>query len=338
MKKSLILAAAALVLFACGPKETTKLTAKFAPDSMAAEAEVIVGEVLDTTIAVVDGAFSLEVPADVKALAYALADGKQILFVSDGTPVTLDFEAGKALSKGGVNAKLQEYLTWNETFMKDFQAKMEAASEEEQEDLVDEAVEAYNDYLETTILDNTDNVISLLAVTSIQLEDDTRMLELLDSLDPKLQEDPRIQSMKSAYDAAAKTAEGQPFADFDVNGTKLSDFVGKGKWMLVDFWASWCGPCRGEMPNLHAVYKEFAGSKFDMLSVAVWDKPEETERAAKEENILWNQIIGAGQEVTELYGIQAIPHIILFGPDGTIVKRNLRGGAIREAVAEALAE
>ena len=90
------------------------------------------------------------------------------------------------------------------------------------------------------------------------------------------------------------------------------------------------------MPNLRAVYEEFHGEKFDMLSVAVWDKLEDTIEAAKEENITWNQIMDAQKIPTDIYGIEGIPHIILFGPDGTIVKRNLRGNAIREAVAEAL--
>ena len=149
---------------------------------------------------------------------------------------------------------------------------------------------------------------------------------------------------KTVEEQAAEPQEAtlpDDFIDFSAvqpDGTtlSLSDFVGHGKYILVDFWASWCGPCRGEIPNIKNVYKQFHGDRFDIVSVAVWDDVEDTQAAIQEEGLEWNNILGAGRVPTDLYGIEGIPHLILFAPDGTIVARNIRGREIGEAVAKAL--
>ncbi|MBO7594754.1 MAG: TlpA family protein disulfide reductase [Salinivirgaceae bacterium] len=136
------------------------------------------------------------------------------------------------------------------------------------------------------------------------------------------------------------TAVGSMFKDFaaEYNGktTKLSDFVGKGQYVLVDFWASWCGPCRAEIPNLINVYNKYKGKKFNVLGVAVSDRPEDSERAMEELEINYPQILNTDDSCANLYGIMGIPHIILFGPDGTILERDLRGDAIEMSVKQHL--
>ena len=136
-------------------------------------------------------------------------------------------------------------------------------------------------------------------------------------------------------------AEGSKFKDFiipdsDGKEVKFSDFVGNGKYVLVDFWASWCGPCRREIPNIKDVYEKYKGDKFNVLGVAVWDDPQASKEAMDLLEINWDVILNAQQLPTDLYGIEGIPQIMLFGPDGTILKKDLRGPAVEAAVKEAL--
>ena len=137
-----------------------------------------------------------------------------------------------------------------------------------------------------------------------------------------------------------ETSEGKMFKDFSAEYegkvTKLSDYVGKGKYVLVDFWASWCGPCRAEIPNLIKVYNQYKGEKFEVLGVATWDQPEDTKKAIAELGIPYPQMLNAQKAGSDAYGINGIPQIILFGPDGKIVKRNLRGENVEKTVREVL--
>lgn len=200
----------------------------------------------------------------------------------------------------------------------------------------------FTEALGAIFLANNNNDVGTIALQSLSNYGDKEQFQAyLDQAGDIVKNRPAIQRIIKQLEALKTTGEGALFTDFTItdeqgHSVSLSDVVGKGKYVLVDFWASWCGPCKAEMPNLKEVYKKFNGPKFTILGVAVWDKPEDTNKAIVDLEIPWPCIINAQKIPTDIYGINGIPHIILFGPDGTIIARDLRGEKIGEKVAEVL--
>ena len=128
----------------------------------------------------------------------------------------------------------------------------------------------------------------------------------------------------------ATTLDGKPLA--------LGDL--KGKYVLLDFWATWCGPCIGEIPQLKAVYDAFGtDERFAILSISVDEKIEEPKKFQEKRRLPWSQaFLGGGVQnaTTSSFGIRAIPAFVLVGPDGKIVARGMRGDDIKKEVAKAL--
>ena len=151
----------------------------------------------------------------------------------------------------------------------------------------------------------------------------------------------RVQKLQEAAKHKLATMPGQMFTDFEIsyNGEtkKLSDYVGRGKYTLVDFWASWCGPCIRETAVIKELYNKYADKGLDVLGVAVWDEPQNTLQAIERHKLPWPNILNAQTIPTDIYGISGIPCIILFDPQGRIVSRDLQDDDLRQAVNEAMA-
>lgn len=167
--------------------------------------------------------------------------------------------------------------------------------------------------------------------------------DMLDGAVQWIKESNAVASYKQKALSMEKTAPGQMFTDFSVkmsNGktVKLSDYVGKGDYVVLDFFASWCGPCRREMPTLKGIYEKYNGKGLKVVGLAVWDEPADTKKCVKELALPWTIIDNAQSEATEIYGVSGIPHIIVFAPDGTILARDLRGNDLAAKVDELLAK
>ncbi len=170
----------------------------------------------------------------------------------------------------------------------------------------------------------------LIMYSYIYPTDIDKQIEILDNIGPWLRSRKDIQKKIKKVEALKKTAVGQPYIDIegrDVNGNDiaLSDFFNRGNYVLMDMWASWCGPCKQEIPNLAYLHNKYKDKGLTVVGIFVWDKEKNMKRAVEKEKITWPQIFDVQNNVRKNYGVEGIPHIILFAPDGTILARNLRG-------------
>ena len=217
------------------------------------------------------------------------------------------------------------------------------AKEEAQEKIVNEFYGKIKPLAEADLKEHSNDAIGLIALQTLLGMEDVNVAKaeaLLQQAGDRLRAEESITKMVARLRRVEATQAGAQFVDFegvdDANkAVRLSDYVGKDHYVLVDFWASWCGPCRREIAHLKKVRDTYTDKGLVILGTVVWDEMEDHLKAMKELEITWPQIFNK-TEATELYGIAGIPQIILFDPAGKIVARDLRGEEINKLLDKAL--
>lgn len=210
-------------------------------------------------------------------------------------------------------------------------------------------------------IDNLENMIvdvlkdgvnkNITNAVGIQLLKQNFYYMSVDELEPLMPQIPAayasdevIVKIKENVEKMKATAVGQKFTDFEMQTpegktVRLSDYVGKGKIVLVDFWASWCGPCRREMPNLVEAYAKYKNKNLEIVGVSLDQNNESWKDAIKKLNITWPQMSDLKYwncEGAKLYAVSSIPHTVLIDGEGTIIARGLHGEGLQEKLAKVL--
>lgn len=365
MKKILTIVSAAMLLFSCSSSEYQITgTIEGAADQMVVLKTMKNNELLtlDSTMMVKEKfqfKGSIDVP-DIYAVDFSNPEDRLILFL-ENSKITIDGKADNIMAsviKGSATQdllmefnKLQEEISQPiMAIQQKFQAAaMDGSLTPEIEKQLSEEYMAENskvlDAVKKFALTNNNSVLSAYIVLT-QLANNMELSELdsIVSNYPKaIQASPFVIALNEKVNVERLTAVGQPFIDFTHPGTDgnmitLSSFIGK-NYILLDFWAGWCTPCRRENPNLVNLYNQYKEKGFDIFGVSLDRRKQEWVEAVAADGIKWTQvsdISGWENPVAKMYGVQSIPANLLISPEGKIIGKNLRGEDLAKKLAELL--
>lgn len=360
MKRMLWVAVAiVLAMTACTKKEQFTFTASNVPAELN-NSYVYVYDATDNlidSVLVTEGKFVYTVEAQPNTIGSFEMNGTRVPVVFEKGDYTLDFQtdangkvkqviggpAESALVK--VQAMNDEITAVAQPIIAEIQAvyaEITEAPTEEQQEKIREIQERYisqvNGIAYKYYAGNEDNFVGYKAFGQIQFEDDAEYIAKYEAAGDLIKND---ESFKKRYDtlkAAETTQVGMQFVDFEMDNTegvtkKLSEYKEEGKYFLLDFFASWCGPCKRSMPILAEIEKEYA-ARLTSISVATWDELEDYKKAVEDLEITWHHFFDSENNGAAAYGVSGVPTFILFSPEGEILVRTHNPEDIRTKLAE----
>ena len=362
--KTLFILVALAFVCACGNGQVEYLVSATGAEDGTRESliDMISGDVQEAA-EVTEGSVLFKGMADKDALLAVQKEGDEwqtLLFV-DGEPVSIDL-GDHSLAGSELNERLCEYdKQSSDVYANAIRAIDEFGelSEDEQKarhEELEATIQGIGDCYRQILDENRDNLIPVAFLpTLVQVLDDD---EAEEAFNPKYaySSHPYAQKIKKQLDdynarmaeieAAKEKLIGARFIDLeepDVNGKmhKLSEFVGQGKWVFIDFWASWCGPCRREMPNVVAAYKKYHPKGLEIVGLSFDSDKDAWVQAIADLEMPWihlSDLKGWQTVASDTYNVKSIPSSLLVDPDGVIVARDLRGDALGAKLAEIFGE
>ena len=223
------------------------------------------------------------------------------------------------------------------------------ASDSENQEVMDQIGVDYDevDSLKTNVVKDYINANSksyvtpyLIAKFLLNSADLDELVGLKDNLDESISNSIYVKSITDKIENLEKTKVGATIPDFsqaDKDGTPISINDLRGQYVLVDFWASWCGPCRGENPNVVKEYQKYKDRGFTVLGVSLDDNKENWLKAIEDDNLDWyhvSDLQGWKNAVAKQFGVQSIPFSILIDKEGVILGKNLRGEELQNTLSD----